>query len=276
MAGVGLSGSIDGLLRYDLKGDSIARAMALAAQDPSIVDYISSAANSTPDLDRTETLQSKRSLRKGQKKFLSAASNQCLGVRRLGGIRACGVALSLDQGMIPPTIWNRTSRPSMWSGLYLRQSRKREIRSALLNGCSNGDRIFRSGLNAMDHLDYLSQGSMRNWQIVLIGYNAFRNCEGDRVMKTYLSLDQQGRSGSELTVELRKRYGSSQVVAGIHKTPPQRSCLNLAHRNSEGHDKTSSLQLSKNIRLTRFTTGRSPFGCWEANLLSLDVGTMAF
>ena len=61
MAGAGLSGSTDGLLRYDLKGDSIARAMSLAARELQTVDYVSGAANSTPDLDNK------------QKRFLSAA-----------------------------------------------------------------------------------------------------------------------------------------------------------------------------------------------------------
>src|SRR5512136_542341 len=55
LAGIGLSSSTDGLLRYDLRGDSIARAMSLAAQEPYTVDYVSVAANSTPDLDRGET-----------------------------------------------------------------------------------------------------------------------------------------------------------------------------------------------------------------------------
>jgi 3-oxoacyl-[acyl-carrier-protein] synthase II len=60
MAGAGLSGSIDGLLRYDLKGDSIAKAMSLAAKELRTVDYISAAANSTPDLDRAETIAIKK------------------------------------------------------------------------------------------------------------------------------------------------------------------------------------------------------------------------
>src|SRR4030043_997565 len=51
VAGVGLSGSTDGLLRYDLKGDSIAKAMSLAAEELRPVDYISAAATSPPALD---------------------------------------------------------------------------------------------------------------------------------------------------------------------------------------------------------------------------------
>jgi 3-oxoacyl-[acyl-carrier-protein] synthase II len=105
IAGVGLSGSTDGLLRYDLEGDSIASAMALAAKDLTLVDYISSAANSTPDLDRAETLAIKKVLGERAKEISISSLKSMLGeFDGSGGIRACGVALSLDQGIIPPTI----------------------------------------------------------------------------------------------------------------------------------------------------------------------------
>lgn len=39
-------------------------------------------------------------------------------------------------------------------------------------------------------------------------------------MKNILVIGSAGQIGSELTPELRKRYGNSQVVAGIHKTKP--------------------------------------------------------
>ena len=41
-------------------------------------------------------------------------------------------------------------------------------------------------------------------------------------MKNILVIGSAGQIGSELTPELRKRYGNSQVVAGIHKTKPPR------------------------------------------------------
>src|SRR4030067_3731074 len=49
IGGVGLSGSTDGVLRYDLKGDSIARTMSLAAKGGVRGDFISAAASSTPE-----------------------------------------------------------------------------------------------------------------------------------------------------------------------------------------------------------------------------------
>ena len=55
-----------------------------------------------------------------------------------GGIRACGLALSLYHGMIPPTIGTEHLDPRCDLNVVLGQARKKEIRSALLNGCSNG------------------------------------------------------------------------------------------------------------------------------------------
>jgi 3-oxoacyl-[acyl-carrier-protein] synthase II len=139
MAGVGLSGSTDGLLRYDLKGDSIAKAISLAAQEPETVDHISTAANSTPDLDRAEALAINKVFGKQTKEISVSSLKSMLGeFDGSGGIRACGIALSLYQGMIPPTIGTEHLDPQCDLNVVLGQSKKREIRSAILNGCSNG------------------------------------------------------------------------------------------------------------------------------------------
>ena len=139
MAGVGLSGSTDGLLRYDLKGDSIARAMSLAAEELQTVDYISAAANSTPDLDRAEALAIKKVFKERTKEISVSSLKSMLGeFDGSGGIRACSVALSVYHGMIPPTIGTKHLAPDCDLNVVLGQSKKREIRSVILNGCSNG------------------------------------------------------------------------------------------------------------------------------------------
>jgi 3-oxoacyl-[acyl-carrier-protein] synthase II len=139
MAGVGLSGSTDGLLRYDLKGDMIARAMSLATQQLDTVDYISAAANSTPDLDRAETLAIKKIFGERAKEISVSSLKSMLGeFDGSGGIRACGLVLSLSHGIIPPTIGTERLDPQCDLNVILGQSKKKEIRSALLNGCSNG------------------------------------------------------------------------------------------------------------------------------------------
>ena len=139
MAGVGLSGSTDGLLRYDLKGDSIAKAMFLAAEELQTVDYISAAANSTPDLDRAEGLAIKKVFKERAKEISVSSLKSMLGeFDGSGGIRACGLSLSLYHGVIPPTIGTKHLDPQCNLNVVLGQSKKKEIRSALLNGCSNG------------------------------------------------------------------------------------------------------------------------------------------
>ena len=44
-------------------------------------------------------------------------------------------------------------------------------------------------------------------------------------MKNILVIGSAGQIGSELTPELRKRYGNSHVIAGIHKTKPSKELL---------------------------------------------------
>jgi 3-oxoacyl-[acyl-carrier-protein] synthase II len=139
LAGVGMAGSTEGLLRYDLNGDSIARALSLAAEEPSTVDYISAAANSTRDLDRAETLAIKKVFSERAKEISVSSLKSMLGeFDGSGGIRACGLALSLYYGMIPPTIGTDHLDPQCDLNVVLGQSIKKEIRSALLNSCSNG------------------------------------------------------------------------------------------------------------------------------------------
>jgi 3-oxoacyl-[acyl-carrier-protein] synthase II len=139
VGGVGITGSKDGLLQYDLQGDSIARALSLAAEEPSTVDYISAAANSTLDLDQAETLAIKKVFKERAKEISVSSLKSMLGeFDGSGGIRACGIALSLYHGMIPPTIGTEHLDPACDLNVVLHQSEKRSIRSALLNGCSNG------------------------------------------------------------------------------------------------------------------------------------------
>jgi 3-oxoacyl-[acyl-carrier-protein] synthase II len=139
LAGVGMAGSTDGLLRYDLGGESIARAMSLAVEEPSQVDYVSAAANSTHDLDRTEILAIKKVFGERAREISVSSLKSMLGeFDGSGGIRACAVALSLENGMIPPTIGTEQLDPECDLNVVLHQSQKRPIRSALLNSASNG------------------------------------------------------------------------------------------------------------------------------------------
>ncbi len=139
MAGAGLSGSTGGLLRYDVKGDSIARAMFLSAQELHTVDYISAAANSTPDLDQGETHAIRKVFGKRAEEISVSSLKSMVGeFDGSGGVRACGVALSLYHGAIPPTIGTEHLDAQCDLNVVLAQAQKKEIRSAILNSASNG------------------------------------------------------------------------------------------------------------------------------------------
>jgi len=113
--------------------------MSLAAQELQTVDHISTAANSTPDLDRAESLAIKKVFKERTKEISVSSLKSMLGeFDGSGGVRACGLALSLYQGMIPPTIGTKHLDTQCDLNVILGQSKKKEIRSALLNGCSNG------------------------------------------------------------------------------------------------------------------------------------------
>ena len=139
MAGAAPSGSTEGLLRYDSTGDSIAKAMSLAAGEVQAVDYISAAANSTSDLDRAETLAIKKVFGKRAKEISVSSLKSVLGeFDGSGGVRACSVALSIYHGMIPPTIGTEHLDPECDLNVVLGGPQKSEIKSAIVNGCSNG------------------------------------------------------------------------------------------------------------------------------------------
>ncbi|MGD0917068.1 MAG: beta-ketoacyl-[acyl-carrier-protein] synthase II, partial [Thermodesulfobacteriota bacterium] len=96
-------------------------------------------ANSTPDLDQAETLAIKKVFGERAKEISISSLKSMIGeFDGSGGIRACGVALSIYHGIIPPTIGTEHLDPECDLDYTLHHMKKREIRSALLNGCSNG------------------------------------------------------------------------------------------------------------------------------------------
>lgn len=71
-------------------------------------------------------------------------------------------------------------------------------------------------------------------------------------MRNILVIGSTGQIGSELTPELRKRYGANHVVAGIHKTPPSKELM--ASGPMETVDVTNKEQLSSVIRKHKVDT----------------------
>ena len=71
-------------------------------------------------------------------------------------------------------------------------------------------------------------------------------------MKNILVIGSVGQIGSELTMELRKRYGNTRVVAGIHKTRPSKELLESGP--TEMLDGTDKQQFSPVIRKHKIDT----------------------
>ena len=71
-------------------------------------------------------------------------------------------------------------------------------------------------------------------------------------MKNILVIGSAGQIGSELTMELRKRYGPAHVVAGIHKTRPTKELLESGP--TEMLDVTDKEQLSLVLRKHKIDT----------------------
>jgi len=71
-------------------------------------------------------------------------------------------------------------------------------------------------------------------------------------MKNILVIGSAGQIGSELVPELRKKYGNSQVVAGIHKTMPQEELLGAGPM--ERVDITDREQISSVIKKYKIDT----------------------
>lgn len=139
IGGVGLSGSTDSILKYDLKGDSIAEAISLAVEDLSLVDYISGAANSTMDLDRAEARAIKKVFGGRAKEIPVSSIKSMIGeFDGSGGIRACAMALSLYHEVILPTIGTKEIDPECTLNVVLDKPQNKKIRSATLNACSTG------------------------------------------------------------------------------------------------------------------------------------------
>ncbi len=71
-------------------------------------------------------------------------------------------------------------------------------------------------------------------------------------MKNILVMGSAGQIGSELTVELRKRYGHRRVIAGIHKTPPPKELIDSGP--VETVDITRAEQISRIVKTYKIDT----------------------
>jgi 3-oxoacyl-[acyl-carrier-protein] synthase II len=139
MAGYGMVGCNDGVWNYDRDGSSMARAMSQASGGLPQVDCICAAANSTQALDQIETRAIREVFGKKADAIAISAVKSMIGeFDASGGIKACATVLSIQAGIIPPTINYSEPDPACDLDYTVQGAKKKEIVSALLNGFANG------------------------------------------------------------------------------------------------------------------------------------------
>jgi 3-oxoacyl-[acyl-carrier-protein] synthase II len=132
-------GCNDGVWSYDRDGSSMARAIAQATGGIPQVDYICAAANSTQALDQVETRAIREAFGKKADTIAISAVKSMIGeFDASGGIRACATVMSIQEGIIPPTINYSEPDPACDLDYTVQGAQKKEIESALLNGFANG------------------------------------------------------------------------------------------------------------------------------------------
>ena len=139
LAGYGMVGCNDGVWSYDRDGSSMARVMLLAAGGLPRVDYICAAANSTQALDQGESKAIREAFGKKADAIAVSAVKSMIGeFDASGGIKACATVLSIQEGIVPPTINYSEPDPACDLDYTVQGAKKKRIDSALLNGFANG------------------------------------------------------------------------------------------------------------------------------------------
>jgi 3-oxoacyl-[acyl-carrier-protein] synthase II len=148
LAGYGLCSDAHHYIRPDPDADGPARAMMLAIKDagvrPEDIDYINAHGTSTVSNDRIESLAIKKAFSKHAYNLSVSSTKSMLGhmLGAAGAVEAAVTALSLHQGIIPPTINYEHQDPECDLDYVPHQTRKQYIRSALSNSLGFG------GINA--------------------------------------------------------------------------------------------------------------------------------
>jgi 3-oxoacyl-[acyl-carrier-protein] synthase II len=139
MVGYGMVGCNDGVWSYDRDGSSMARAMSQATGGLPQVDYICAAANSTQALDLVETRAIREAFGKRADAIAINAVKSMIGeFDASGGIKACAAVLSIQEGIVPPTINYREPDSACDLDYTTTGALSKKIESALLNGFANG------------------------------------------------------------------------------------------------------------------------------------------
>jgi 3-oxoacyl-[acyl-carrier-protein] synthase II len=154
LLGYGVSSDARHITEPDPSGKNPARAMTMAFGDagvqPDEIDYINAHGTSTPLGDASETRVLKIALgeenaRKTPVSSTKGATGHCLGAA--GGVEAIFSILSVDRGVLPPTINYEEPDPACDLDYIPNESRKADVRTSVSNsfgfGGHNATVVFR-------------------------------------------------------------------------------------------------------------------------------------
>jgi 3-oxoacyl-[acyl-carrier-protein] synthase II len=142
--GYGICAEAHHLTAPEPSGEGIARAIRLALEDagvsPDAVDYINAHGTGTPLNDVVETRGIKQAFDKRAYEIPLSSNKSMIGhcLGSAGGIEAVGTLLSLQEGVIPPTINYATPDPECDLDYTPNEARQKEIHIAVSNSFAFG------------------------------------------------------------------------------------------------------------------------------------------
>ncbi len=155
MAGYGMTSDASHITAPDPEGRGAARCMENALRDagisPEAVDYINAHGTSTPLNDKVETLAIKKALGEAKARKVQISSTKSMTGHSLGAagaIEAIICALTIKNGIIPPTINYRNPDPDCDLDYVPNEARRQTVRVAMSNslgfGGHNASVIFKA------------------------------------------------------------------------------------------------------------------------------------
>lgn len=140
--GYGMSGDAYDMVEPDPDGASrcMNRAIKDAGISPEEIDYINAHGTSTPIGDKSETIAIKKSFGEHAKKLAVSSTKSMTGhlLGAAGGVEAVILALSLHNGILPPTINLDNQDPELDLDYVPNVARKADIKTALSNSFGFG------------------------------------------------------------------------------------------------------------------------------------------
>jgi 3-oxoacyl-[acyl-carrier-protein] synthase II len=144
LVGYGMSGDAYHMTAPDPKGDGGVRCMAASLKDaglkPSDIDYINAHGTSTLYNDKIETLAIKKVFGAHARKLAISSTKSVMGhlLGAAGGVELIVCALTIKEGIIPPTINYETPDPECDLDYVPNKPRAAKIRTAMSNALGFG------------------------------------------------------------------------------------------------------------------------------------------